>query len=179
MRQVTKKGEAMLDIYLEVLDEGYFEVKEAFKGMADAHAWKRPAETLLSAGEIAGHVAYWQAVKFAGGIAVPDPDLSKCPIKSLLIDPRFRYYTTTLDTSPSPEQLAMTASEVCAELVRVHTESVAHLRALNPDLDSRPPGCPPHYTYRWFLKYAIFHVAYHTGQIYSARHLLGEQPPDN
>lgn len=73
----------------------------------------------------------------------------------------------------------MTASQVCGELLRVHHEAVAHFKALAPDLDSNPSGWPPFYTYRAFLTYAAFHVAYHTGQMYSARHLLGEATPDN
>jgi hypothetical protein len=96
-----------------------------------------------------------------------------------LIDPRFGYHPTTLITPPSEQHLAMTAEQVCSELLRVHREAVAHFKALNPDLASVAPGWPPYYTYREFLKYASFHVAYHTGQIYSTRHLLGEETPDN
>ena len=73
----------------------------------------------------------------------------------------------------------MTAKQVCAEFVRVHEESVAVLKARQPDMDSAPPGWSPNQTYREILKYAAFHVAYHTGQMYSVRHLLGDTPPDN
>ena len=73
----------------------------------------------------------------------------------------------------------MTAEEVCRELLRVHEEAVAYFRRRNADLESTPPGWPPKYTYGEFLKYASFHVAYHTGQMYSARHFLGEKTPDN
>lgn len=176
----------MLEIYLKMLEEGYFEVQEAFKGLADEHVWQRPAEGLLSIGETAGHIAFWEAVRLAGEGGweamfggTPEHDAPKCHVRSLLIDPRFRYQTTTLPESPSAEQQAMTAEQVCSELVRVHNESVAYFKALNPDLSSCPPGYPPNYTYRAFLTYAVFHIAYHTGQIYSARHLLGETTPDN
>jgi hypothetical protein len=53
----------MTKTYLEILEEGYFEVQEAFKGLADENVWKRPAEGLLSVGELAGHIAYWEAVR--------------------------------------------------------------------------------------------------------------------
>jgi len=56
----------MLEAYLEVLEEGYYEVKVAFEGLADENLWKRPAVGLLSVGELAGHIAYWEAVKLAG-----------------------------------------------------------------------------------------------------------------
>ena len=56
----------MMEAYLKVLELGYFEVKEAFEGLADENVWKRPAEGLLSVGELAGHIAYWEAVRLAG-----------------------------------------------------------------------------------------------------------------
>ena len=75
----------------------------------------------------------------------------------------------------------MTAAQVCSELLRVHAESVAHFKALHPDPDlaSAVPGWPPEWTYGAFLEYLVFHIGYHTGQMYSVRHLLGEPPPDN
>lgn len=170
----------MLETYLRFLELGYFEVTEAFKRLPDENVWKRPAEGLLSIGELAGHVAYWDAVRLAGeGGEETQPDLAKCRVSSLLIDHRFRYYTTTLETPPSEQHLAMTAEQVCSELLRVHEESVAHLKSLNPDLEAPAPGWGSDQTYGEFLRYATFHVAYHTGQMYSARHLLGEETPDN
>ena len=168
----------MIEAYLKALDEGYFEVKEAFGGLADQSVWKRPAEGLLSVGELAGHVAYWEAARLAGGDADTALHLAKCQVSSPLIDHRFRYYPATIATPPSEQHLAMTAEQVCTELLRVHEESVAHFKALNPDLESAPPGMP-NWTYGASLRYAVFHVAYHTGQMYSVRHLLGEEPPDN
>lgn len=168
----------MVEAYLEVLEDAYFEVTEAFRGLSDGNVWKRPAKGLLSIGEIAGHMAYWEAVKFAG-TAGREPDIAELPVKSLLIDPRFRYYSTTVDTAPSAEHLAMTAEQVGSELLRVHKEAFALFTARKPDLESSPAGWPENYTWRALLRYAPIHVAYHTGQIYSARYLFGEDPPDN
>jgi hypothetical protein len=165
----------MLDAYLKLLEQDYFEVGEAFKGLADENVWKRPAPGLLSVGELAGHVAYWQAVRPAG----EGEDMAKCKVTSPLIDPRFRYYQTTIATPPSDKHLAMTAEQVHSEVVRVHAESLAHFKALNPDLDSVSPGPPFNFTYGTSLEYLVFHIAYHTGQIYTSRHLLGEETPDN
>jgi hypothetical protein len=167
--------DGVLETYLAILKLDFFEVTEAFKGLADENVWKRPAAELLSVGELAGHVAYWEAVRFAGeGL---DPNL--CKVKSPLIDERFAYYPTTLSSSPSPEHLNMTAKRVCSELLRVHEETAAYLCSLNPPMDSPFPGGNPGWQYGEALKYTTFHVAYHTGQIYSVRHLLGETPPDN
>jgi hypothetical protein len=170
------------------LDQGYFEVKFAFEGLADENVWKRPSEGLLSVGELAGHLAYWEAVRLTGQGGESDPvangislmpDLEKCRVKSLLIDHRFGYYPTTLATTPSEQHLAMTAEQVCGELLRVHSESVAHFRSLNPNVESSVPGWSTEWTYRAFLEYLVFHIGYHSGQMYSVRHLLGEIPPDN
>jgi uncharacterized damage-inducible protein DinB len=170
----------MLEAYLQVLEMGYFEVTEAFKGLADENVWKRPAEGLLSVGELAGHIAYWEAVRLAGEMGEDGkPNLEKGKVQSPLLNHHFGYYPNTLASSPPQECLSLTAEEVCKELVRVHTESVAHFRELNPDLESSVPGWDPFWTYAEFLKYAAFHISYHTGQIYTARHLLGEETPDN
>ena len=169
----------MVEAYLKNLELGYYEVPFAFEGLADTNVWKRPAPGLLSVGELAGHIAYWEAVRFAGEGGEQPPDLSKCRVSSPLIDHRFAYYPNTIASEPSEPHKAMTAKQVCRELVRVHEESVAHFTALNPALESTPPGWPPKQTYTQFLTYAAFHVSYHTGQMYSVRHLLGEETPDN
>ena len=172
------------DAYLQVLELGYFEAKEAFVGLADENVWKRPAKDLLSVGELAGHIAYWEAVRLAGeGVeqlfGLTQPDLEECRVTSPLIDHRFQYHSTTVGTPPSEQHLAMTAEQVCRELVRVHEEAAAYFKARNLDLAICPPGWPPGSSYGELLRYLAFHVAYHTGQIYSARHLLGEKTPDN
>lgn len=173
-------NQELMEPFLRAIDLTYYEVKEAFGGLSDANVWKRPTAGLLSVGELAGHIAFWQAIKFASeGGENYAADISKCKVVSPLIDPRFRYYTTTIDSSPSAEHLAMTAEQVYGELVRVHEESLAHFKAFNPNLQSVVEGYPYQFTYEDMLKYNIFHVSYHVGQIYSVRHLLGEQTPDN
>jgi len=175
----------MWDAYLEMLELGYFEVQFAFEGMPDDHVWKRPAEGLLSVGELAGHIAHWEALRLAGDVGLADeagtapPDVVNCAVQSPLIDPRFSYYPRTIETPPSGAQLAMTSDQVYKELVRIHEESVAIFKARNPDPNATPPGSHPGSTYKEMVKYLAFHIAYHTGQMYTVRHLLGEQTPDN
>jgi hypothetical protein len=165
----------MLDTYLKLLDLDFFELTEAFKGLADENVWRRPAPTLLSVGELAGHISYWESLRFTGS----GQDSSTIKLESLLIDDRFSYYSNTLPTQPSGEHLAMTAQQVGDELQRVHRESAAYLKELNPDLSAKAPGLSDFWTYEESIKYTVFHVAYHTGQMYSVRHLLGEKTPDN
>jgi hypothetical protein len=165
----------MVDACLQLLELGYFELKIAFEGLADAHTWQRPAPGLLSVGELAGHLAYWEAVRLAGD----GPDPAQCRLRSPLIDLRFRYYQQSLANPPTERHRAMTADQVLQELLRVHSGAIAQFQTLSPDPNSRIPGCPTGFTYGEYLQYAVFHTAYHTGQIYSVRHLLGEETPDN
>src|SRR5436309_15540959 len=110
----------MVDAYLSVLELGHYELKIAFERLADENVWKRPAEGLLSVGELAGHMAYWEAIRLAG----EGEDQSKCKVTSPLIDPRFRYHPESLANPLSDPLLAMTAEQVHSELVRVHKESL-------------------------------------------------------
>lgn len=165
----------MVEAYLNALEMCCFEMSEAFKGLADENVWKRPADGLLSVGELAGHIAYWEAIRLAG----EGEDLSKCRITSPLIHRHFRYHPSTLSSEIPETALALTGEQVLSELLHVHKESVASVKALNPDPASKIPGDENGFTYGEFLKYLVFHFAYHTGQIYTARHLLGEETPDN
>lgn len=164
----------MLDIYLGLLDTDYYEAQFAFEGLADEHVWERPAPAVLSVGELAGHTSYWLAIRFAGD----GEDLEKCKVKSPLIDARFRYFTTNLDSSPSEEHLALTSEQVWREMKRVYEETKEHFKASKPDLTGTLPGMPD-WPMEEALKYTVFHVAYHVGQMYTVRHLLGETTPDN
>lgn len=174
----------MIDLYLDQLELAYFEASVAFENLKDEHVWARPAERLVSIGELAGHIAVWQALRFAGegdeqGNPVPDT----CHVSSPLISRRFAYHPMSMETPPSEEHRAMGAADVWNELKRVHEESVAVLKSRPLDLDAPPPGWDKGGstggTLREMLKYQIFHVGYHVGQIYSARFLLGDSPPDN
>src|SRR5262249_48731193 len=84
--------EEMGETELRLVEQGYYEVKFAFEGLADENVWKRPAEGLLSVGELAGHIAYWEAVRLAG----EGEDLANCKVSSPLVDNRFRYYPNTI-----------------------------------------------------------------------------------
>jgi hypothetical protein len=160
---------------LKQLELDYYEITFAFEGLSDENVWRRPAPGLLSVGELAGHIAYWEAIRLAG----EGEDLARCRVKSPLVDARFRYYPGTLAQPAAEPPLAMTAEQVCRELLRVHEESIAHFKALNPRPEAPIPGDPGGFTYGAYLEYLAFHVAYHTGQMYSVRHLLGERTPDN
>jgi hypothetical protein len=173
--------QSSLDTYLDLLELTLFEADVAFEDLADENVWRRPDERLPSVGELAGHVVFWMATRFAGEGA-GGPDLSKCSIESPLVDPVFRYYDQPLSASPREGHRQMTAVQVKDEFMRVCRESMAQLKAKNPELDAPMPGWESDQnfsTLREALKYQVFHVSYHVGQIYTTRHLLGDNPPDN
>ena len=70
----------MVEAYLKLLEQGYYEVKFAFEGLADENVWRRPAVGLLAVGELAGHVAFWEAVralrKSAGSGCATPPEIA-------------------------------------------------------------------------------------------------------
>lgn len=164
-----------MEIYDKLFETAYFELNEAFSGLADENVWKRPADGLISIGELAGHMAFWGVARLASedGESVPEE------FESPLLDARFRYLPASLATPPSAAHLALNAQQVCENLVRLHRAAWTAFQERNLDLSSHPSGQPKEFTYEHLASYQTFHLAYHTGQIYTARHLLGETPPDN
>ena len=151
--------------------EGHREFGFAFEGLPDEDLWKRVDPRLLSVGEIAGHVAYWQAVWTMGG-GEAKPDLSRLPIESPLLDATFRYYTVNVD---EPVVLSLGSKQTFDEVMRIH--EAAKAIAQGKERDEIYPG--QWGTWGNFVQYQAFHVAYHTGQAYSVRHLMGHTTEDN
>lgn len=153
-----------LALLAKALDVAIWEMGEAFTGMPDNELWVRAHPNLLSVGELAAHVAYGEATHFLGdGFSSP------------LIQTVARYYSSNI---VEPYSLPMSASEVYQEVKRIHEACKASWIA-NP---KSPDELNPHregHTWGWTLEYQVFHVAYHTGQIYSVRHLLGHETVDN
>lgn len=156
---------------LAAWDEAHREFAIALGEMPDGDLWKRASPRLLSVGELAGHVAYWQAVWTLGG-GNDKPDLDQLGLKSPLLNHAFRYYTTTMDGAI---QLELTAREVLNEVARVHAEA----KEAVGDKGIEDPFPGQWRTWGNLVQYQVFHVAYHTGQAYSVRHLLGHETEDN
>lgn len=152
-------------------DEAHREFAIAFEGLTTEDLWRRAHPRLLSVGELAGHVAYWQAVWVLGG-GDARPDLHSLPIQSPLVDNGFRYYTLQVDT---PYSLSLDADQVLEEVARVHEFAKQTVT---------PYASEDAYPGQWgtwgnLVQYQAFHVAYHTGQAYSVRHLMGHETEDN
>lgn len=151
-------------------DEAHREFAIALGGLPDEDLWKRADPRLLSVGELAGHVAYWQAVWITGD-GNAKADLAQLPVKSPLVDQAFRYYTTSVE---GEARLDLGTSQVLEEVARVHEAAKQALAGKEKDDAVEGWG-----TWGNLIQYQVFHVAYHTGQAYSVRHLLGHQTEDN
>ena len=156
---------------IEAWDEAHREFAIALGNLPDEDVWKRPHPRLLSVGELAGHVAYWQAVWVTGG-GDPRPDLAQLPVQGPFVNDAFRYYTSQIDR---PIQLDLGAKHVLAEVQRVH--EIAKATVVGKGKDDPYPG--QWRTWGNLVQYQAFHVAYHTGQAYSVWHLLGHETEDN
>lgn len=160
-----------LEALIGAWDEGHREFKIALEGLPNEDLWKRPHPRLLSIGELAGHIAFWEAVWTMGG-GNDRPDLEQIPIKTPLLDHSFRYYTTNVDR---PFEVLLGVTQVLDEVARVHEAAKKVVADLG--VEDLYPG--QWGTWGSLVQYQVFHVAYHTGQVYSVRHLMGHTPEDN
>jgi len=148
---------------LAPMDLAIWEMSEAFDGMPAADMWVRPHPRLLSVGELAVHVAF-------GEIRWLHPEL-----ESPLNEPRAGYY---LDSVDDPLELPLGPTELYDEVKRVHEVCRARILEMQPDFSAKLPNRDD---WAWgdTLQYMAFHIAYHTGQMYSARHLMGHETANN
>ena len=144
-------------------DEGQWEFTLAFDGLSDDDLWKRPHPNLLSVGELAGHVAYNEALLLPEGALV-----------SPLNDGAFAYYTGQV---AHPVTRELTVAQVLEELKKVHDAARAQIAKVK-EFDEKVPWRDD-WTWGGCLRYRVFHVAYHCGQAYSVRHLMGHTTTDN
>lgn len=160
-----------LPVLIEAWDEAHRELSIAIDGTPNGDLWRRAHPKLLSVGELGSHVAYWQAV-WALGTGDPNISLDSLPVRSPLLHPAFRYYTNSVGAGI---RLDMTTSDLQAEVMRLH--EAAREAAATKENKSPYPGNWG--TWGNLVQYQAFHVAYHAGQVYSVRHLLGHETEDN
>jgi uncharacterized damage-inducible protein DinB len=152
-----------LDGLIRALDSAHWELSVALEELPDEDVWKRPDPRLLSVGELAAHIAYGEASSFFGDFPI-----------SITANP-VAYYPSAVG---NPAVGQMGAEAILKEIQRVHLACKEAFLA-----DPKPAGeinsLRGDWTWEYTLQYAAFHVAYHTGQIYSVRHLLGHETVDN
>ena len=158
---------AKLDLLIQGSNDGHWEFSEVFKGLANEDLWRRAHPKLLSVGELPGHVAYWEANTISSYLpeGFQSPLVQKC----------FDYYTNEVD---NPVVLELSVEEVANEMKRIHEIFVDVVTKIDPDFSDLNAD-RPQMTWGQYLQYQVFHVAYHAGQAYSVRHLMGHATTDN
>jgi uncharacterized damage-inducible protein DinB len=160
-----------LALLVEAFDEAHREFQIALDKIPDGDLWKRPHPRLLSIGELAGHVALAQAIWMLG-TGDWKVELSEIPLQSPLLNDGFRYYANAVDKAVC---LPLDTLQLADEVQRIHR--VARSIVADKNKEDLYPG--QWGTWGSLLQYQVFHVAYHAGQIYSVRHLLGHETEDN
>jgi len=160
---------SFLDTQSQAWDSAHWEFSLVFEDFNDDDLWRRADPRLLSVGEIVAHMVYAQ-IEYAN-VLRPDQ-----PIESPLALRGARYYLTTVG---EPITVAMGVDEIAKELDRVQKAAKAVFLADSHERGDALTFRGPGRTFGEFADYMIFHVAYHTGQAFSVRHLMGHKTNDN
>lgn len=155
----------------------YFETDLAFGGLSEENLHRRPAPGLLSVSENVAHVARSEAsIVYRYLFGRPPEEWSD----GLFRGAQFGWPPTMLEGPVSPELARLSVAEVMGEYLRQHERCYAMAGELElPASHVFEDDWDRIRTVRDRLRIAAYHVAYHTGQIYSARHALGEDTPEN
>lgn len=155
----------------------YFETDLVLGGILPENLHRRPSANLLSISEHLAHVARSEGSIFCRYLLGQSDAQWQT---SLLTKDVFGWPPTMLE-SPADEDLArLSLEELKAEYLHLHErcyESAKEMKlAANHQFHDEWDRIT---TVRDRLRIAAYHVAYHCGQIYSTRHLLGEETPEN
>lgn len=155
----------------------YFEADLLFEGLGEGNLHRRPGENLLAVSEHVAHLVRSEASiveRYLWGR--PEDEWAD----TLMRKSQFGWPPTMLDQPVDSELATLTVSEVYGELMSQHTRCYESALSLELDADFEfGDDWDRCRTVRDRLRIAAYHVAYHAGQIYSVRHLLGEQTPEN
>ncbi|MBI1731044.1 DinB family protein [Candidatus Acetothermia bacterium] len=162
---------------IEMLDHNYIDTRNAFRGLEEKYLHVRPIPRTLAISEIAAHIAYCEAQAVFGR-------LFGLPRKSWSVTSPFFYskysYPPNMYTTPiRQELLEMGVAEVRDELFRIHQLVMAKLHDFEGTPEERLKGAWGRgKNVRNHLSYLVFHVAYHTGQLFLTRQFLREKGRD-
>ncbi|MFM7188195.1 MAG: hypothetical protein ACKO14_10320 [Armatimonadota bacterium] len=137
--------------------------------MNDTDLWVRPHANLLSVGELACPVVY-SLVTYANKVNAEGLLISPLAIQST------SYYLHNIGT---PIQMELGVADITAEVERVQKVAKSVFLAASSGRDEPLAFDGPGRTLGEFADYMVFHVAYHTGQAFSVRHLMGHKTNDN
>ena len=155
----------------------YFETDLLFEGLAEENLHRRPNANLLAISEHLAHVARSEASIVNRYLFGQQPDQwADCLFRKA----EFGWPPTMLERPVDEVLSQMSVEDVMQEYLRQHERcyQLAVTLALPADtvFDDEWDRCR---TVRDRLRIAAYHVAYHAGQVYSVRHALGEDTPEN
>ncbi len=155
----------------------YFEVDLVFDGIQAENLHRRPASNLISISEHCAHLVRSEASIVERYLFGRPPEQWA---DSLMRRAVFGWPPTMLESPVETDLALLTLAEVKDSLVREHERCLRSAQALalpaSHQFDDDWTRCR---TVADRLRIAAYHVAYHMGQIYSARHMLGEETPEN
>jgi hypothetical protein len=159
-------------------DWSYVDFDMAFEGMSHETLHRRASESQISIAEVAAHTIYSEAsIILRYLLDVPKEGWGD---HFMLRDP-YGWPPRILEVPSDPALLAMSVAEVKGAW-RDHHQSFHRqlepfqLSANHRFVDEWSEAAPDVETR---LRFAAYHVAYHIGQIYTLRQVLGENTPDN
>ncbi|MBL8061049.1 MAG: DinB family protein [Chthonomonas sp.] len=157
-----------LSTLLKLWDTAVWEFSLVFEDLSDEDVWRSPQAGVPSVGVQACHLARSENSSFGQSVESP---LDIDGMGYFPYDPK----------APLPIHLA--AAEVFAEYERVHKAAIAWIHARGFALSDpyENPKFENHEGMTWGdrIEYMPFHVAYHTGQAYMARHIMGHDTTEN
>lgn len=155
----------------------YFEVDLLFEGLSESNLHRRPAPNLLAVSEHVAHLVRSEASiveRYLWGR--PQEEWAD----SLMRRAKFGWPPTLLAEPVDAELRQLDVPGVYDELMRQHARCYQSALALELPADFEfGDDWDRCRTVRDRLRIAAYHVAYHAGQIYSVRHWLGEETPEN
>jgi hypothetical protein len=160
---------SFLDSQSQAWDSAFWEFSLVFEDLNDADLWVRPHANLLSVGEITCHIVYYLTM-YANKLAA-DPLLT-----SPLAIQDASYYLKNVGATI---QLSLDVADVAAEVDRIQKAAKSVFLAASSERDEPLAFDGPGRTFGEFADYMVFHIAYHTGQAFSVRHLMGHKTNDN
>lgn len=155
----------------------YFETDLVLGGIRPENLHRRPGPGLLSISEHLAHVARSEgSIIRRYLLGEPDEDWQT----SVLTRDVFGWPPTMLESPVEPDLAQMTLQAVTEEYLRLHQGCYEAAQTLILPAEHRfDDAWNRVVTVRDRLRIAAYHVAYHCGQIYSVRHILGEETPEN
>lgn len=155
----------------------YFEVDLVFEGVRPENLHRRPGPDLLSISEHCAHLVRSEASIVERYLFGRPPEEWADTLMRRAV---FGWPPTMLESPVEADLARLTLAEVKDGLIREHERCLRAAQSLTLPAEHRFDDdwarCT---TVADRLRIAAYHVAYHMGQICSARHMLGEETPEN